>query len=103
MNKLKICTSIRSSTLISNIKQKVEVFTPFCRSQKSRTSLVLRGKGLKMPGILQGLHLVSDSPTEQADKVQPMQLELQAAVEVQKTLAICHGPPGAVQSVTSSV
>lgn len=56
-----------------------------------------------MPGILQGLHLVSDSPAEQADKVQTMQLELKAAVEVQKTLPICHGPPVKVQSVKSSV
>lgn len=56
-----------------------------------------------MPGILQGLHLVSDSSTEQADKVQTMQLELQAAVEVQKTLPICHGPPVTVQSVKSNV
>lgn len=56
-----------------------------------------------MPGILQGLHLVSDSTTEQADKVQTMQLELQAAVEVQKTLSIRNCPPKTVQSGKSSV
>lgn len=56
-----------------------------------------------MPGVLQGLHLVSDPPTEQADKVQTMQLKLQAAVEVEKTLPICHGPPVTVQSGESSV
>lgn len=39
------------------------------------TSLVLRGEGLEVPGILQGLHLVADSPTEQADEVQAVQLE----------------------------
>ena len=39
------------------------------------TSLVLRGEGLKVPGILQGLHLVADSSTEQADEVQAVQLE----------------------------
>lgn len=64
---------------------------------------MLRGEGLKMPGILQGLHLVSDSTTEQADKVQTMQLELQAAVEVQKTLSIRNCPPKTVQSGKSSV
>lgn len=39
------------------------------------TSLVLRGEGLEVPGILQGLHLVADSPTEQADEVQAVQLK----------------------------
>lgn len=39
------------------------------------TSLVLRSEGLEVPGILQGLHLVADSPTEQADEVQAVQLE----------------------------
>lgn len=57
------------------------------------TSLVLRGEGLEMPGILQGLHLVADSPTEQADKVQAVQLEFQAAVQVQKALPIRYSPP----------
>lgn len=57
------------------------------------TSLVLRGEGLKMPGVLQGLHLVADSPAEQTDKVQAMQLELQTAVQVQKTLSIRYSPP----------
>lgn len=56
------------------------------------TSLVLRGKGLEVPGILQGLHLFADSPTEQADEEQPMQLEFQTAVQVQKTLPICYSP-----------
>lgn len=46
------------------------------RSMCPSTSLVLRGEGLEVPGILQGLHLVVDSPTEQADEVQAVQLEL---------------------------
>lgn len=40
------------------------------------TSLVLRGEGLKVSGILQGLQLVADSTAEQADEVQAVQLEL---------------------------
>lgn len=40
------------------------------------TSLVLRGEWLEVPGILQGLHLVADSSTEQADEVQAVQFEL---------------------------
>lgn len=40
------------------------------------TSLVLWSKGLEVPGILQGFHLVADSSTEQADEVQAVQLEL---------------------------
>lgn len=94
---------IKSSKFLFNGKQTVEDLILFRRSQKTRTSLVLRGKGLKMPGILQRLHLVSDSPAEQADKVQTMQLELQAAVEVQKALPIRHSPPRTAQGVLSQV
>lgn len=94
---------IRSSRFFFNGKHIAEDFILFGLSQKTRTSLVLRGKGLKMPGILQRLHLVSDSPAEQADKVQTMQLELQAAVEVQKALPIRHGPPKTAQRVLSQV
>lgn len=41
-----------------------------------QTSLVLRGKGLEVPGVLQSLHLVTDSSTEKTYKVQAVQLEL---------------------------
>lgn len=90
-----------SSTFFCNEKLSVVHSILFRQSRKIRTSLVLRGKGLKMSGILQGLHLVRDSPAEQADKVQTMQLELQAAVEVQKALPIRHSPPRTVQAVLS--
>ena len=54
---------------------------------------MLGGEGLEVPGVLQGLQLVADAPVEQADEVQAVQLELQTAVQVQKALAVCHGPP----------
>lgn len=47
-----------------------------------------------MASILQRLQLVADAAVEQADEVEPVQLELQTAVQVQQTLAIRHGPPG---------
>lgn len=58
------------------------------------TSLVQPSKGLKVPGVAEGLQLLFRATCQEADEVQAVQLELQGAVELLKALPVGGGPSG---------
>lgn len=58
------------------------------------TPLVQPSKGLEVPGIAEGLQLLVEATSQEVNKVQSVQLELQGAVELKQTLPVGDGPSG---------
>lgn len=55
---------------------------------------MLGGEWLEVASVVQSLQLVLHTSVQQADEVEPVQLELQTAVQIQKPLSVRHSPSG---------
>lgn len=55
---------------------------------------MLSGERLEVASVVQRLQLVFYTPVQQADEVEPVQLELQTAVQIQQPLSVRHSPSG---------
>lgn len=58
------------------------------------TPLVQPSKGLEVSGIAEGLQLLVRATSQEVNKVQSVQLELQRAVKLKQTLPVGDGPSG---------